>query len=99
MNRRFLVLGPQNALTAFEKAASEAGFDVTRRPIHEFSAEPKNIADCLQVIFSKEGAAIFIALASVIKAFLARKSSRRITITKLEHDRISALDARGYTKE
>jgi len=48
--------------------------------------------------FSKEGVAIFIALASVIKSFLAVKSSRRITITKLEHDKIGALDARGYTE-
>ena len=98
-DRRVLVLGPKHALDAFEKTAHDAGLDAKRRPIHEFSAEPKNIAECLQLIFSKEGAAIFIALASVIKSFLAAKSSRRMTITKLEHDKIEALDARGYSEK
>ncbi len=92
-------MGPKHALSAFEEAARDAGFEANRRPIHEFSAEPKNISECLQLIFSKEGAAIFIALASLIKSFLAAKSSRRITITKLEHDKIGALDARGYSEK
>ena len=92
-------MGPKHALSAFEEAARDAGVEANRRPIHELSAEPTNIAECLQLIFSKEGAAMFIALASLIKSFLAAKSSRRITITKLEHDKIGALDARGYTEK
>jgi len=49
----------------------------------------------LQLIFSKEGAAVFRALAITIRGYLAYKSSRRITITKMERGRIQALDARG----
>ena len=99
MERRFLLFGPNDALVAFEEAARGAGFDAQRRQIHTLSTEPTNAAECLQLVFSKEGAAIFIALASLIKAFLAAKSSRRITITKLEHDKMGALDARGYSEK
>ena len=42
---------------------------------------------------------MFIALAALIRAYLSNKSSRRITITKIDSDRIVALDARGFNKE
>ena len=35
----------------------------------------------------------------VSKAFLGAKFSRRITITKLENDKMGALDARGYSEK
>jgi hypothetical protein len=99
MKRHFLVLGPKHALAAFEAAAHNAGSTADRRPLHQFSAEPTNAAECLQLVFSKEGAAVCIALASLIKAFLAAKSARRITITKLDHDKIGALDAQAYSEK
>lgn len=99
MERHFTVFGPKQARDEFEKIASDAGIKVQRREIYQFSAGPQNISEILQLVFSKEGAAMFVALAAVIKAFLASKSSRRITITKIQDDKVVALDARGYTQE
>ncbi len=99
MERHFLVFGSKHELDAFEQVASGAGLTVKQQEIHQFSVGVKNVTEILQLVFSKEGVAMFLALASVIKAYLALKSSRRITITKLQDDKIVALDARGYTKE
>jgi hypothetical protein len=99
MDRQLIVLGPRDALDSFEQVASEASFDVSRSQLHPLAAGPVNAAEFLQLAFSKEGAAMFIALAAVIRAYLSSKSSRRITITKMESDRIGALDARGFSKE
>lgn len=99
MERHFTVFGPKHARDEVEKIASDAGIKVQRREIYQFSAGPLNVSEILQLVFSKEGAAMFVSLAAVIKAFLAAKSSRRITITKMEKDKVVALDARGYTQE
>jgi hypothetical protein len=99
MDRQLIVLGPRDALDSFEEAASEASFDVSRSQLHSGVAGPVNAAEFLQLVFSKEGAGMFIALASVIRAYLSYKSSRRITVTKMEGDRIVALDARGFSEE
>ncbi len=99
MERHFLVFGPKHELDAFEHEASGVGWTVKHQEIHQFSAGVKNVAEVLQLAFSKEGAAMFLGFASLIKAFLALKSSRRITITKIEEDKVVSLDARGYTKE
>jgi hypothetical protein len=99
MHDEFLVFGPQEALGSFEREALAAGFQVSRSQRHDFSVGPQNLSECLHLVFSKEGAAIIIALASAIKAFLAAKSSRRVTITKLERDKIGSIDARGFSKE
>jgi hypothetical protein len=97
MDRHFLVFGPKDELDAFENIASDAGITVKRQEIHQFSTGPQNATEVLQLIFSKEGATIFVAIAAAIKAALALRSSRRVTITKIEHGRVIALDARGYT--
>jgi len=99
MQRHFLVFGPKDELDAFEKIASDAGITVKRQEIHKFSAGAQNVSEVLQLIFSKEAATIFVAIAAAIKAALKLKSSRRIRITKIENDRVVALDASGYTKE
>lgn len=99
MDREFLVFGPDTARAEFEGIAIDIGFSVRSNSMVALSAGPVNAVECLQLAFSKEGAAIFIALASVIRAYLSAKSSRRITITKLDHNKIGAIDARGYSKE
>lgn len=99
MNDQFVVFGPQDALGAFEEESLAAGFQVSRSQQTNFSLGPQNLVECLHLAFSKEGAAVFIALATIINGVLAAKSSRRITITKWEHDKIGSFDARGYSKE
>jgi hypothetical protein len=68
MQRHFLVFGPKDELDAFEKIALDAGLTVKRQEIHQLSTGPQNVAEVLQLIFSKEGAAIFVAIATAIKA-------------------------------
>jgi hypothetical protein len=99
MERHFLVFGPKHELDAFEQVASGTGITVKRQDIYQLSAGVKNVTEVLQIVFSKEGVALFLGLASIIKAYLAAKSSRRITITKIQDDKVVALDACGYTKE
>lgn len=96
----FQVLGPDQALDAFEQEALTAGFTTMRRPM--IDAQPGEVvaaADCLELVFSKEGAAIFIALAAVIRAYLAAHAARRIKLTRKQDGRIVALDARGYSTD
>ncbi|HYR21479.1 MAG TPA: hypothetical protein VEP30_00965 [Chthoniobacterales bacterium] len=99
MEKRFLVFGPKLELDAFEQAASDAGVTVKRQEIHQLSADVTGVAEVLKLVFSKEGAAIFVALAAIIEACLASKSSRRIRFTKIEGDNVVSFDARGFTKD
>jgi hypothetical protein len=99
MERIFILFGPQHALDDFESVAAESGFTGERRALATNSAEFTNATPFLQLAFSKEGAAIFIALATVIRGYLSMKASRRITITRMKNGKIDALDARGYSKE
>lgn len=94
MERHFIVFGSADSLTAFAGAASEAGIPAERSDVHTFSAEHVAM-ECLRLVLSGTG---MLALASVIKAFLAAKPSRRITITQLEHDRVISVDARQLSK-
>ena len=96
MERSVLIFGPKHALKSFEREARDAGFQVERQPIHQLSG-PVNITEILQLV--KDGAEIFAALAGVITLFLRRNPSRRITIAKIDRDKIVALDARGYSKK
>jgi hypothetical protein len=98
MERHFIVFGSADALTAFASVAAKAGFEVDRRDIQTFSIEHVAM-ECLRLVFSKEGAAIVASLVVAIRAYLAAKSSRRITITKLEPDRVVTFEARGLDDE
>jgi hypothetical protein len=95
--RHFIVLGSADALTAFTSFATEAGFEVDRREIQAFSVEHV-MMECLRLAFSKEGAAIFAALASTIQVYLKTKPSRRVRITKLEPDQVITVDARNLSE-
>ena len=95
--RHFIVLGPADALTAFASSATEAGFEVDRREIQAFSVEHV-MMECLRLAFSKEGAAIFAALATTIQVYLKTKPSRRVRITKLEPARVITVDARNLSE-
>ncbi len=95
----FVIFGPADIREEFAREATVAGFTAQNRPIHQLSVGPQNAAEILQVVFSKEGLAFFTALAGVVIAFLKKGPSRRITITKIEHDRALAIDASGLTKK
>jgi hypothetical protein len=94
MERHFIVFGSADSLTAFADAASEAGIPIERRDVQAFSAEQTAI-ECLRLMAASGG---MLAIASVIKAFLVARPSRRITITQLEHDRVISVDARQLSK-
>lgn len=99
MDRTFLVMGPSAARSDFENLVKDAGFSVSQMRLTPLSAEVMNAAECLQIVFSKEGAAVFIALAAVIRAYFSYKASRRVTITLFKDGRIKAIDARGFSDE
>jgi hypothetical protein len=96
--RAFLVMGPSEARSDFERFAKEGGFTVSRSSITPLSAEVTNAAEVLNLVFSKEGAAIFIALAAVIRGYLKYKASCRVTVTLFKDGGIKSVDARGYSE-
>jgi hypothetical protein len=94
MEPHWIVFGSADALTTFAADASQAGIEVERLDVQTFSAE-QTAMECLRLALS--GTAAF-ALASVIKAYLAAKPSRRVTITKIESDSVITVDARQLSK-
>lgn len=99
MDTSIRVMGPKFARDDFEKMAVEAGVDIRACTPRLQPGQIVNHVDWLQVVFSKESAAMFVALCGVITTWLAVRPKRQITVTTYRDGRIKSLDVRALTKD
>ena len=92
-------MGPKFARDDFQKMAIESGVDIQSCTVSPQPGQVMNAAEFLQIMFSKESAAMFVALCTVVTTWLAVRPKRKITVTLFTNGRVKSLDVRAFSKE